>query len=77
MVHTIQQVANNSAINSQHIVALENMSTLVANAVSQNRQGLDIAYILLNIGRMVCIIQHFPFSLTFLLHTTVIKMCFS
>ena len=60
MVHTIQQVANNSAINSQHIAALENMSTLIANAVSQNRQGLDIAYILLNIGRMVGFIQHFP-----------------
>ena len=42
MVHSIEQIANNSAINSQHIKHLENMSKLIANEVSKNRLGLDV-----------------------------------
>ena len=53
MVHSIQQTANNSAINSQHIQHLENMSKLIANEVSKNRVGLSVSFILINIGRMV------------------------
>ena len=42
MVHSIEQIANNSAVNSQHLLALENMSKLVANEVSKNRIGIDV-----------------------------------
>ena len=53
MVHAIERVANNSETNSRHIEYLELMSQQIAKEVSKNRVGIEVAFIMLNINRMV------------------------
>ena len=53
MVHSIDRIANNSAINSQHLVHLEKMAKLIAKEVSKNRLAIDVAFIRLNVQRYI------------------------